>query len=267
MPSTICRAISAVLLPDVMRFVASAVPPRGSSMPALERAPILPNLRPSGPVVLDAMGAFEVAPSVSVSAVLIPDVTRGPAPVVSLMMVATPALDPFPFSALPPSALPNAPEALTRTTAPHTPFAVVNAAVEITGPDMAPMRVLPMIAPARPLVVEPPMDPDAAPEMPLPDAGAIARLIEDAQICWGMADLPVEAQWAEVSVDVALDEWNMPSAASITFTGFAHVASGAAEDAYRAAHSALTGCAMASEHTPATAAATLLFDRNGVHLR
>lgn len=259
--------VSDVLLPRMARSAAPVAPPLGAIMPTLERTPILPRLSPSGPPALDRVNALEAVSSSRLSAVLLPNASPVPTRIPNVTQVAFPGLDLFPYSALPPSALPGGPEALARTIAPRAPFAEMNAAVLITGPDLAPLRVRAPLPSVMPAPGEAPVDPDRAPELPAPDALAVARMIEDAQICWRLADLTVEAQWAEVSIDVALDEWNMPSAGSITFTGFAHVVSSAAEDAFRAAHSSLMGCAMASENTPATSATTLLFDRNGVHLR
>lgn len=266
-PQVTVVPVSAVLLPGMARYVVSAVPPSAAVMPALERAPILPRLSPSGPAAMELVAALAAVQTTRLSAVVLPDLSPAPGGVPTVTLAAAPGLDLFPFSALPPSALPGGPEAFTRIIAPRPPLAAANAAVSITGPDMAPLRVRAPLTSVMPAPGEAPIDPNRAPELPAPDASAIARMMDDAQICWRLADLSVEAQWARVSVDVALDEWNMPSAASITFTGFAHVVSGAAEEAFRAAHSALIGCAMASENTPATTSTTLLFDRNGVHLR
>ena len=103
--------------------------------------------------------------------------------------------------------------------------------------------------------------------LPEPDGLALARMVEDALICWRMAGLDAEARWARLSVDVALDETNRPAGASIRLTGFAHTVSGAAETAYRAAHAALMGCAEATENAPVTASATLVFDHSGVRVQ
>ncbi len=258
---------SAVRLPDMARYETSAVAPRGVAAPSVERTPILPNLHPSGPTAMGTLTVPMVAPPTRVSAVLVPGTFHAPVQVPDLTLATAPRPEMFPYSALPPSSLPEGPDVLSRMMTSSVPFSEASVAVSVTGSDMAPARILPFATLVRPLESDPPRNPGAIRALPTPDAGAIARLIADAQICWRMADLSVEARWAEVSVDVALDEWNMLSARSITLTGFARVVSGAAEDAYRAAHSALMGCAMASEHAPATAATTLLFDRNGVHLR
>lgn len=260
-------AMAAVLLPASAARARPAVLPVAFNAPPLERAPILPRLRPSGPATLDFVAAFGVARTATLSAVLVPSIATDAPRVPRLARALAPAFDRFPLSALPPASLEAGPDSMTRAIQPPRPFAEANAAVLIGTASVIPAR-LPMPDPSpMPSFDGPPLDPEAAIVLPEPDASALARMMDDAMICWRMADLSVEAQWARVSVDVALDETNMPSAQSIRLTGFAHVVSGAAENAYRAAHSALVGCAEASENAPATTSTTLLFDRSGVRLQ
>ncbi|MBL4628856.1 MAG: hypothetical protein JKY00_12640 [Roseicyclus sp.] len=260
-------AMSAVLLPASLNTTRPLVQPVAFSAPPLEDTPILPRLRPSGPVVQDGIALLGAAHPATLSAVLVPRAAPQPTQGPRLIRAAAPALDPFPLSALPPSSLPGGPDSLDRTSQPPQPLAEAHAAVWIIGSGTAPARVLPPVAPTLPAPEAAPIDPDAPIQLPAPDSAALARMIDDALICWRFADLPPEAQSARISVDVALDQTNMPSAPSIRLTGFAQVVSSAAEDAYRAAHAALVGCAEASANAPATTPATLLFDRNGVRLQ
>lgn len=260
-------AMAAVLLPARARTARPVAQPVAFIAPPIESTPILPRLRPSGPVASEALAPLRDVAAARLSAVLIPSVAGDVPRVPHLARALVPAFDPFPMSALPPSALAEGPYSMGRAIQPPRPFAESNAAV-LTG--AAPVVLARMPIPSRAAVPEaetPVTDPDAAVELPAPDVNALARMMEDAMICWRLADLSMEAQWARLSVDVALDETNVASAESIRFTGFAHVVSGAAEDAYRAAHGALMGCAGASANAPATASATLIFDRNGVRLQ
>jgi len=260
-------AMSAVLLPASSNGSRPLVQPVAFNAPPLEDTPILPRLRPSGPVVQDGVALLGAARPATLSAVLLPRAAPQPIQSPRLIRAAAPALDPFPLSALPPSSLPGGPDSLDRTTQPPQPLAEAHAAVVIIGSGTAPARVLPPIAPTLPAPEAAPIAPDAPIQLPAPDSAALARMMDEALICWRFADLSPEAQWARLSVDVALDQTNMPSASSIRLTGFAQVVSSAAEDAYRAAHAALVGCAEASANAPATTPATLLFDRNGVRLQ
>ncbi|GAB5448798.1 hypothetical protein [Gymnodinialimonas sp.] len=260
-------AMSAVLLPAPAPLSRPVAQPVAFVMPPLERAPILPRLHPSGPAALEAVPHFAAVRTAPLSAVLLPSVAARSAPVPRLARAPAPAHDLFPMSALPPSELPPGPASLTRTIQPPFPFAEANAAVLTGQPTIIPVRMPVLLPSTTPAFDTPVTDPDAAVELPAPDAGAIARMMDDAMICWRMANLGPEAQWARLSVDVALDETNMPSAQSIRLTGFARVVSGAAEDAYRAAHAALMGCAEATAYEPVTASTTLVFDRSGVRLQ
>lgn len=259
--------MSAVLLPARADPARPVVQPVAFMMPPLETTPILPRLSPSGPAALEVVVPLEGVRAATLAAVLLPSIAERSAQVPHLARSAAPAYDPFPMSALPPSALPDGPDSLTRTIQPPRPFAEANAAVLAGRPSIIPAR-LPIMAP---LEIPAPdvavTDPDASVELPAPDPNAVARMMDDAMICWRLATLGTEAQWARLSVDVALDETNMPAAASIRLTGFARVVSGAAEEAYRAAHAALMGCAEATARDPVTSSATLVFDRNGVHLQ
>lgn len=245
----------------------SVVQPVAFVMPPLEDAPILPRLHPSGPWAMETIAGLTSPQVLQLSVALLPAAVTRPDAVARLGRSAMPSHDPFPLSALPPSALAQGPDAMERAIQPPFPFAEGNAAVLFGAAPVVPVR-LPAMAPAAlPERDAPVTDPDAPVVLPAPDAGAVARMIDDAMICWRLADLPAEAQWAQLSVDVALDETNMPSAASIRLTGFAHVVSGAAEQAYRAALAALMGCAEATAHAAATAPTTLIFDRSGVRIR
>lgn len=243
------------------------VQPVAFVMPPLEEAPILPRLHPSGPWALEAIAGLALPQVPQLSAALLPAASPLPDAVARLGRSAMPSHDPFPLSALPPSALAQGPDAMERAIQPPFPFAEGHAAVVFGAAPVVPVR-LPVMAPADlPERDMPVTNPDAPVALPAPDAGAVARMMDDAMICWRLADLPTEAQWAQLSVDVALDQTNMPSAPSIRLTGFAHVVSGAAEQAYRAAHAALMGCAEATAQEPATAPTTLIFDRSGVRIR
>ncbi|ABD53891.1 hypothetical protein [Jannaschia sp. CCS1] len=253
--------------PDSGRDAQPVPQPVAVLMPPLETTPILPRLSPSGPAAQDIVTTFPPSQAARLSAVLLPSPVTPTAPPLHLARAPAPVRDPFPMSALPPSALPEGPDTLGRLIQPLRPLPEANAAVLIGQPSVIPAR-LPVPTPSfTPSADRPALDPEAPIILPEPDARALARMMEDAMICWRMADLDTEAGWARLSVDVALDETNRPSAASIRLTGFAHTVSGAAESAYRAAHAALTGCAEATESAPATASATLVFDRSGVRLQ
>ncbi|OAN84361.1 hypothetical protein A8B78_07195, partial [Jannaschia sp. EhC01] len=259
--------MSAVMLPVQGPATRPVVQPVAFIMPPLESSPILPRLHPSGPAAQDAVAQLASARTAPLSAVLLPSPAGQAVPVLRLARTAPPARDPFPFSALPPSELPVGPESLTRAIQPPPPFVEANAAVLAGQPSVIPVRMPAILPSATPSFDVPVADPDAAVELPAPDPGAVARMVDDVTICWRLAEMGMEAQWARLSVDVALDETNMPSAESIRLTGFARVLSGAAEEAYRAAHAALMGCAAATPAAPATTSTTLVFDRSGVRLQ
>lgn len=261
------RAGAAVLRIEEAPRARALVRPAAFAMALPDQAPILPRLTPSGP-----------SAAVRVVALAAPEVSSGAGPsrrpgaeiptrLPRLRRAAAPAFDPFPRSAPTPRVAGAAPETLLRAIQPPRPYARSNSAVVFGHAPILPARLPVISAPLSPSREAPVTDPDVAVTLPEPDPGALARMMNDATICWRLADMPVEAQWARLSVDVALDETNMPASQSIRLTGFAHAVSSAAEDAYRAAHGALVACAEATENRPATAAATLIFDRNGVRLR
>lgn len=260
-------SMAAVLLPSYARTARPIVQPVAFIAPPLDSTPILPRLSPSGPDAQEFVAGLAVLRTASLSAVLTPSLAAQSTAIPQAERSRAPAYDAFPLSALPPSALMAGPESMMRAIQPPRPFAEANAAVLSGVPTVIPVRLPILSLPTMPASDVPVEDPDAPAVLPDPDAGALARMMDDAMICWRLADLSVEAQWARISVDVALDETNMPSAQSIRLTGFAHVISSAAEDAYRAAHSALLGCAEATTLEPATTSTTLVFDRNGVRLQ
>ncbi len=259
-------AMAAVMLPDTPTTPRPLLQPASVATPRHDLAPVLSRPLPPAPAALDRMIALNAAPQAARSAVLLPGATA-PIPQPRLYRVAAPRHDPFPSSALPPGALPEGPDSLDRTTQPLPPTIEPMASVLLSPPMAAPARPAPLPAPPLPARDPAPTDPEAPVVLPAPDPLAIARMIEDAQICWSMARLSPEARWAVLSVDVSLDETNMPSARSIRLTGFGRVLSGVAEDAFRAAEGALTGCAAATAAEPATTGTTLVFDRDGVRLR
>lgn len=266
-PAAMPASMSAVLLPARVTGSRPVVQPVAFVMPPLDTTPILPRLRPSGPAAAEHIAPL-IAPRVApLSAVLLPSVAAQFTPVPVLMRSVAPPYDPFPQSALPPGDLPQGPYSMRRAIQPPHPFAEANAAVLTGQPMVIPARLPVFQTPATPAFETPITDPDEPVELPVPDPGAVARMMDDAMICWGLARLSPEAHWARISVDVALDETNMPSAGSIRLTGFAHVVSGAAEEAYRAASAALVGCAEATASEPATTSTTLIFDRSGVRLQ
>lgn len=258
---------AAVLLPTPTPESARAARPVAVLMPPLETAPILPRLSPSGPAAQDGVAPLRPVQAARLSAALLPSLATTPTPGPVPVRAPPPGRDPFPRSALPPSALPEGPESMAAVIQPPGPLPQSNAAVLLGQPSVVPVRAPVPVRSIAPLSGRAPLDPNAPIRLPEPDARALARMMDDAMICWRMADLDMEAAWARLSVDVALDETNRPSAASIRLTGFAHTISGAAESAYRAAHAALTGCAEATDQAPATASATLIFDRSGVRLQ
>ncbi len=260
-------ALSAVLLPGASAGARPTVQPAAFLVPREDRAPILSRPLPEGPLAQENVTAPEVELPASLAAVLMPGPTTVPGRAEGLSFAALPLPDMFPYSALPPELLPNGPDAQARAIPPVAPVPEAMAAVLMTDPRPAPPQLAPLALPDMPVSDALPLDPDAAPELPAPDASALARMIADAEICWQYADLAAEAGWARLSVSVALDEMNMPSAQSIQLTGFAHVMSSSAAEAFEAARGALIGCAEASGSEPATRPATLLFDRNGVRLR
>lgn len=266
-PTVMPASMSAVLLPARVTGSRPTVQPVAFIMPPLETTPILPRLRPTGPAAMEGVTPLTTSRTAPLSAALLPSVAVQSTPRPFLGRSVAPSYDPFPLSALPPGDLPSGPESLRRAIQPPHPFAESNAAVLTGQPMVIPARLPVLLPPATPAFEAPVTDPDAPVELPAPDPGAVARMIDDATICWRLADLSPEAHWARVSVDVALDETNMPAGGSIRLTGFAHVVSGAAEDAYRAAHAALMGCAEATTSEPATTSTTLVFDRSGVRLQ
>ncbi|MEX3016500.1 hypothetical protein [Gymnodinialimonas hymeniacidonis] len=260
-------SLSAVLLPGTSTGARPTVQPAAFLVPREDPAPVLSRPLPEGPSAQEEVAAPEATAPATLAAVLMPGPSPAPDRAEGLSFAAQPAPDMFPYSALPPELLPNAPDAQARSVPPTAPAPEAMAAVLLTEPRPAPQPLPPLSLPDMPLADEPPIDPDAAPELPAPDANAVARMIADAAICWQYADLGAEAGWARLSVSVALDEMNMPAAQSIQLTGFGHVMSSSAAEAFDAARGALIGCAEASGSEPATRPATLVFDRNGVRLR
>ncbi|QXT39330.1 hypothetical protein [Gymnodinialimonas ceratoperidinii] len=266
-PPSPVRAGAAVLRIDAGPRARALPQPVAFVMSPPDQAPILPRLTPSGPVASARVAALAAPEAPAGSTHLQPYAPDRPTRLPRLRRLASPAFDPFPRSALPPPVLGEAPDTLLRAIQPPRPFAGNNSAVVFGEASVIPARLPVLPAPVTPAREAPVSDPDAAVTLPEPDRAALARMVNDATICWRLADMSVEAQWARLSVDVALDETNMPASQSIRLTGFAHAVSNAAEDAYRAAQSALVACAEATDNLPATAAATLVFDRNGVRLR
>ncbi len=260
-------ALSAVLLPSVPSSSRPTVQPAIFVMPHEDAAPVLSRPLPEGPEPQVAIHAPLAHQPIGLSAVLVPSVAGMPDRAGRLRFASQPMPDMFPYSALPPEILPGGPDSQGRAIQPPIPAPEAMAAVLLTDPRPAPAPLSPLQMPDLPSVGTPPLDPDAAPELPMPDYAALARMISDAEICWRFADLSAEASWASLSVEVALDETNMPTTQSIRLTGFGRVMSSAAEEAFHAARGALTACAEATSAEPATAAATLTFDRNGVRLR
>ena len=260
-------SMSAVLLPARVTGSPPIAQPVAFVMPPLETAPILPRQRPRGPAAMEGIAPLNATHAATVSAVLLPSPAAQFTPAPTFARSVAPSYDLFPQSALPPGDLPEGPYSMRRAIQPPHPFAEANAAVLTGQPTVIPARLPVFQAPETPAFETPITDPDAPVELPAPDASAVARMMDDAMICWDLASLSPEAHWARVSVDVALDETNMPSAGSIRLTGFAHVVSGAAEEAYRAANAALMGCAEATDREPVTTSATLIFDRSGVRLQ
>ncbi len=260
-------AMAAVMLPDTPATPRPLLQPASVATPRHDLAPVLSRPLPPAPAALDRMIELDPAPPAARSAVLLPGATVPIPRQPRLYRAVAPRHDPFPSSALPPGALPEGPDSLDRTTQPSPPAMEPMASVLLSPPMAAPARPAPLPAPPLPARDPAPTDLEASVVLPAPDPLAIARMIEDAQICWSMARLSPEARWAVLSVDVSLDETNMPAARSIRLTGFGRVLSGAAEDAFRAAEGALTGCAAATAAEPATTSTTLVFDRDGVRLR
>ena len=273
--------MSAILLPVPSRAArplpepALAIARPAPTAPDL--APVLSRPRPHGPEAQEVVHALSTSRPASVSAVLLPRRASATAQAhrARLILAAAPAIDPFPASALPPGSLPDGPESLARAIQPPAPLGEATAAVLIADPrpitgvtsrlDFGGAAV--PLPPAMPARGPTPISPEAPIRLPDPNPQALARMINDAMICWRLADLNPEARWAEISVDVALDDTNMPARASIRLTGFRGVVSGAAADAYRAAQGALAGCAEATLAAPATESVTLMFDRTGIRLR
>ncbi len=260
-------AMAAVMLPDTPATPRPLLQPASVAIPRHDLAPVLSRPLPPAPAAQDRMIALDPAPQAPLSAVLLPGATAPITRQPRLYRAAAPRHDPFPSSALSPDALPEGPDSLDRSPQPSPPEMEPMASVLLSPPMAAPARPAPLPAPPLPGRDPAPTDPEAPIVLPAPDPLAIARMIDDAQICWSMARLSPEARWAVLSVDVSLDETNMPAARSIRLTGFGRVLSGAAEDAFRAAEGALTGCAAATAAEPATTSTTLVFDRDGVRLR
>lgn len=258
---------SAVLLPDPFSGARPDVQPAAFAVPRQDRAPVAPGLQSGGPAVQEGMDTPQAPAFVTVSAALMPGVSIPPSRVEPVAFTTLPTPDPFPYFALPRGSLPAGPDAQDRATRTPAPVSEPMAAVLLGEPRRAPVQLAPLSLPDMPLTGEPPRDPEGEPDLPRPDATALARLVTEAEICWQYADLAADASWASLSVEVALDEMNMPAAQSIRLTGFANVMSSSASEAYHAARGALIACAEATQAEPATAAATLVFDREGVRLR
>lgn len=237
-------------------------------------APVVARPRPRGPQAQDALHGPGSPWTDPQSAVLLPQrpempqrpVLPPPAP--HLARAMAPGADAVPVSALPPGTLPDGPEAMRRARQPPAPVAAAMAAVLVAPPAPLAARMLLPGGPAAPVRDVAPVSPEAPIPLPEPQPQAVARVIDAAMSCWRRADLSPEARWAEIAVAVALDENDRPVEASIRLTGFrGGVVSGAAADAYRAAHGAVSACAAASGARPATEAATLIFDRSGIRQR
>ncbi|MBF9043283.1 hypothetical protein HKCCE4037_08095 [Rhodobacterales bacterium HKCCE4037] len=260
-------ALSAVLLPGVQGNRRPAVQPAAFLVPQEDSAPVLSRPRPEGPPAQEGVSA-PLAPHASpLSAVLLPGESPVPIRARAPASLSVPSPDAFPYSALPQGALPHGPDALDQTAQPQPPASEPMAAVLLTDPRPAPLGIAPLAMPDMPLAEDLPDGLDTAPDLPEPDFAALDRMISEAAICWQYANLSAEAGWASLSVEVALDEMNMPAAGSIRLIGFARVLSSSASEAYGAARTALVACAEASEAQPATQPATLVFDRDGVRLR
>lgn len=259
-----------VTLPDVAPVTLSGVPPVAAVRPVLEPAPIVPRPIPPSPEVGAVEGALEAPQLQPLSALVIPSLGAQPAVLARVERLPEPSFARPTISTVARRVFGPGPESLTEVRAPAVPMVLATeagAAVQLGSPLGLPLRVAliaPLQAPMRdgPIAIDNPVR-----VLPTPDTSAVARMISSAEICWELAELPAEARWAEVSVDVALDQTNMPSEGSIRLTGFAGVVSGAAEIAYRAAVDSLTGCAEATDNRPATMDVTLVFDRRGVRLQ
>ena len=260
--------MSAVLLPAIAQAQQVALRPSVLMLPGDDAAPIRSRPRPRGPEANEAVLGLGDAPAPTrLAAVLMPGLASVEPRIAAVARMPVPPHDPFPMSALPPSALPEGPAALERVVIGPAPHPARMAAVLVAArATPTPQMDLPAM-PERPLDEDLFVSPERPPDLPAPDPFAIARLVEETGYCWRLANLGPEARWAELRVDVALDETNHASALSIQLTGFGRVLSSAAEEAYRAAHDALLGCGAATAAEPATAAATLVFDRNGIVVR
>ncbi|MEJ6391534.1 hypothetical protein [Gymnodinialimonas ulvae] len=258
---------SAVHLPGPLSAARPDVQPAAFAVPRQDRAPVAPGPQSDEPAVQETMDTPQPPAFVTVSAALMPGVSIPPSRVAPVAFTTLPTPDPFPYFALPRGSLPAGPQSQDRTTRPPVQVLERMAAVLLGDPGSAPHPLDPLSLPDMPLADEPPRDPEGDPDLPTPDATALARLVTEAEICWQFADLAADAAWASLSVEVALDEMNMPAAHSIRLTGFSNVMSSSAAEAYHAARGALIACAEATEGAPATAAATLVFDRTGVRLR
>ncbi|MEJ6392460.1 hypothetical protein V8J82_04280 [Gymnodinialimonas sp. 2305UL16-5] len=235
--------------------------------PARDMAPSARSVRLAAPAVLEQVDRLRPVSARSVAAILMPGASPQPSPPARSGFAAAPRPDPFPISALPPTALPAGPDAFDAVRAAPLPVPEAMAAVllapQIDGLDLPLGPPMPDL-PRRSAV---PRDPNAPIPLPEPDRYAIALLVQEAEICWRAARLGPEARWATLSVDVALDETNSAAAGSIRLSGFRHVLSSAASEAYSAARAALIGCGAASDGVPVTALTTIRFDPEGVRLQ
>ena len=264
----VAAARAAVALPGPVSPARQAAQPDAFDLPSDDTAPVLSRPLPSGPALVDEIAALAPGGAASLSAVLLPGVSALPGRAMQPGRSAEPVSERFPMSALPPGVLPGGPESQSFVRAPVARAPVSNAAVLMSDrAPAAPARIAPIALPEIPRAGEPPRDPEAPPILPAPDVGALARMVTETEICWQYADLHGDAAWASLSVDVALDEMNMPTLESVRLTGFAHAMSSSAAEAFQAARGALSACAEATTAEPATAAATLVFDREGVRLR
>lgn len=258
---------SAIALPSPITPARAVAQPAAFVAPPEDLGPVLSRPLPVGPDLVEEIAALSPAFSAPLSAVLVPAISDAPSRAIQPGVAAAPLPGRFPMSALPPGVLPGGPESLSFVREPSPALPVTMAAVLIGERTPAPIRVARITLPDMPGVDEPPRDPEAGPVLPDPDAVVLARVVTEAEICWQFAELHGDAAWASLSVEVALDEMNMPTLESVRLTGFSHAISSSAAEAFNAARGALAACAEATSAEPATAAATLVFDREGVRLR
>ncbi len=258
---------SAIALPSPITLARAVAQPAAFATPPRDLGPVLSRPLPDGPDLVEEIAALSPAFSAPLSAVLVPAISAAPSRAIQPGVSVAPLPGRFPMSALPPGVLPGGPESLSFIREPSPVLPVAMAAVLIGERTPAPIRVARITLPDMPVVDEPPRDPEAGPVLPDPDEVVLARVITEAEICWQFAELHGDAAWASLSVEVALDEMNMPTLESVRLTGFAHAVSSSAAEAFDAARGALAACAEATSAEPATAAATFVFDREGVRLR